>query len=154
MKLKVEYVYILMSLDIKKVYIDNRFWTSDSEGESNFSIELPRSFNVPDGVVAHIDDLVIPVSWTTVDEINNMCYIRITCGAQVRPKTFAFPTKNYDGYQFATALNEKLTLAAAGFDPLPVFSTTYDHLQHTLVISMTDDRDQEEKTITQLSCRF
>ena len=118
-----------MSLDIKKVYADSRFRPSNSESESNFSLELPRSLNVPDGVVAHIDDLVIPVSGATIDERNNMCYARLTCGAQVRSTTFAFPIKNYDGYQFATALDEKLTLAAKGFDPclfLAPPTTTYN----------------------------
>ena len=60
-----------MKLDIAKIYIDSRFTTKKSKSDSDFSIELPRSFNVPDGVVAHIDDIVIPVSWSTVDERNN-----------------------------------------------------------------------------------
>ena len=57
-----------MKLDITKKYIDSRFGTENSKSETDFSIELPRSFNVPDGVVAHIDDIVIPVSWSTIDE--------------------------------------------------------------------------------------
>ena len=58
---------------MQKIYIDSRFRTANSKNESDFNVELPRSFNVPDGVVAHIDDIVIPVSWTTVDERNNRC---------------------------------------------------------------------------------
>ena len=57
-----------MKLDMQKIYIDSRFRTANSKSESDFNVELPRSFNVPDGVVAHIDDIVIPVSWTTIDE--------------------------------------------------------------------------------------
>ena len=49
-----------MKLDITKIYIDRRFRTKGSKSETDFSIELPRSFNVPDGVVAHIDDIVVP----------------------------------------------------------------------------------------------
>ena len=56
-----------MKLDMQKIYIDSRFRTAGSKSESDFNIELPRSFNVPDGVVAHIDDIVIPVSWSTID---------------------------------------------------------------------------------------
>ncbi len=59
------------TLEIKKIYVDTRFKTSDSKSDSDFSIELPRSFNVPDNVVAYIDDIVIPVSFSTVDARNN-----------------------------------------------------------------------------------
>ena len=69
-----------MSLDIKKIYVDSRFKTSNSNSDSDFSIELPRSFNVPDGVVAHIDDIVIPACWTTVDERNPNCYFAVFAG--------------------------------------------------------------------------
>jgi hypothetical protein len=64
-----------MTLDIKKVYVDTRFKTLDSLSDSNFWIELPRSLNVPDDCVGYIDDIVIPVSWSTVDSRNNQLYI-------------------------------------------------------------------------------
>ena len=57
------YVYISMKLGMTKIYIDSRFGAENSKSETDLSIELPRSFNVPDGVVAQIDDLGIPVSW-------------------------------------------------------------------------------------------
>ena len=63
-----------MSLDIKKVYIDSRFKTNNSRGAGGFNIELPRQFSVPDDVVMYIDDLVIPVSWATIDSRNNKLY--------------------------------------------------------------------------------
>ena len=66
-----------MKLYITKIYLDSRFKTKNSKSDSDFSIELPRSFNVPDGVVVHIDDIVIPVSWSTIDERNNKCYISV-----------------------------------------------------------------------------
>ena len=57
-----------MSLDIKKVYVDTRWKTSDSKSSTNFSIELPRSFTIPDNVVAYISDIVLPISFPTIDE--------------------------------------------------------------------------------------
>ncbi len=51
-----------MKLDTQNMYIDSGLKTKNSKNDSDFSIELPRSFNVPDGVVAHIDDIVTPVS--------------------------------------------------------------------------------------------
>ena len=93
-----------MSLDIKKIYVDSRFKTSNSNSDSDFSIELPRSFNVPDGVVAHIDDIVIPVCWTTIDERNPNCYFIVVAGVDSKEFSFTMPTRNYDGVEFATVL--------------------------------------------------
>ena len=62
-------------LDIKKIYVDTRFKTADSKSDTDFNIELPRTFNVPDGVVAYIDDIVIPISFSTVDDRSNNLYI-------------------------------------------------------------------------------
>ena len=58
-------------LDIKRVYVDTRFKTVDSKSDSDFFIELPRSLNVPDNTICYINDIVIPVSWSTVDARNN-----------------------------------------------------------------------------------
>ena len=143
-----------MSLDIKKVYIDSRFRTKNSKSESDFFVELPRAFNVPDGVVAHIDDIVIPASWSTIDERNNVCYTELTCGSNVRSSVFSFIPKNDDGYQFATALNEILMLIADGFDPHPAFTVTYDHLEHVLVIGMTDGRNKAAKDANPIKLQF
>ncbi len=71
---------------MQKIYIDSRFRTANSASESDFTVELPRSFNVPDGVVAHIDDIVIPVSWRTVDSRNNLMSIEFIMGAALVEK--------------------------------------------------------------------
>ena len=131
-----------MNLDMKKIYIDSRFRTKNSKSETDFSIELPRSFNVPDGVVAHIDDIVIPVSWTAIDERNNQCYINVSCGAAVKDANFTFDSQNYDGANLATDFAAKLNTAVVGFVPLPVFVCTYDVLANILTISMTDARNE------------
>ena len=81
-----------------------------SKSESDFSIELPRSFNVPDGVVARIDDIDLPVSWSTIDERNRKCYVAFSVLGAVRESNFAFDTKNYDGFTFATAWQRNLVL--------------------------------------------
>ncbi len=81
-----------------KIYIDSRFRTANSKSESDFNFELPRSFNVPDGVVAHIDDIVIPVSWTTIDERNRNCYVKLSCGVgNVSDTYFSFDSQNMTG---------------------------------------------------------
>ena len=124
-----------------KIYIDSRFRTANSKSESDFTVELPRSFNVPDGVVAHIDDIVIPVSWRTVDERNNKCYISVFSGLNALLDTnFTLTPQNYDGTTFAAELATKLNIALATFVPLPVMTCNYDILSGLLTISMTDAR--------------
>ena len=105
-----------MKLDIQKIYVDTRFRTKDSKSETDFSIELPRSFNVPDGTTAYIDEIVIPVSWSTVDERNRNCHIELTYGGTWRYDNFYIVSKTYNGAQFATELASELniSIAAAG----------------------------------------
>ncbi len=82
---------------MKQIYIDSRVRTKNSKSENDFSIELPRSFNVPAGVVAHIDDIVTPVSWRTVDERNQNCYIAVGCEGPCKKLTLlVVPTTTID----------------------------------------------------------
>ena len=134
-----------MKLDIQKIYIDTRFRTKNSKSETDFSIELPRSFNVPDGTTAYIDDIVIPVSWITIDERNNNCYVAFACGGSLIEKGFVFDSKNYDGFTFATALALKLNTAVAGFVVVPTFACSYDGGENQLTISIIDGRSASVK---------
>ena len=65
-------------LDCKKIYIDTRFKTSDSKSDSDFTIEIPKTINLPDDTIAYINDIVLPMSWTTIDETNNKLYYSIS----------------------------------------------------------------------------
>ena len=130
-----------MKLDMQKIYIDSRFRTVNSKSESDFNVELPRSFNVPDGVVAHIDDIVIPVSWTTIDERNRNCYVKLSCGAtNVSDTYFSFDSQNMMGVNFAAQLAARLNYTFRDFRPLPVFICDYDLNNNTISLSMTDAR--------------
>ena len=129
-----------MKLDITKIYVDTRFRTKNSKSETDFSIELPRSFNVPDGVIAHIDDIVIPVSWSTVDARNNNCHIRLTYGNTVKYDNFFITTKNYDGKKFATELSLELNSAFATEGLAITAECLYDLLENILGINILDNR--------------
>ena len=129
-----------MKLDMQKIYIDSRFRTASSKSESDFTVELPRSFNVPDGVVAHIDDIVIPVSWRTVDDRNNKMNIEFIMGAALVEHALVFENKNYDGYTFAIALAEKLNTAIVGAAIVVLFVCAYDIGENRLTISIVDSR--------------
>ena len=135
-----------MKLDMQKIYIDSRFRTADSRSETDFNIELPRSFNVPDRVVAYIDDIVVPVSWSTIDERNNTVYAAFYILNTMHDVVFTFDSKNYDGATFATALQQQLTKAVLGFKHngipvVPVFGCAYEPLENMLTISITEDPD-------------
>ncbi len=132
---------------MQKIYIDSRFRTANSKNESDFNVELPRSFNVPDGVVAHIDDIVIPISWNVIDERNNTAYIAFSCVGTHVEFDFKFITGNYDGTVFATTLAAYLNTAVIGFTHAgvsiePVFICAYDLRTNNLTISLTDGSDR------------
>ena len=140
-----------------KIYIDSRFRTANSKSESDFNVELPRSFNVPDGVVAHIDDIVIPVSWRTVDDRNNKCHVAFfTTGTSVnaRESTITLDSQNYDGTTFASALQAKLTTAIAGFAVEAVFACHYDIPENILTVAVADPRTAAVKATSPFSFRF
>ena len=81
-------------LEIKKVYIDTRFKTADSKGDTDFIVELPKTFNVPEDVVCYINDIAIPVSWATIRSRNNKLYFRVTFDEWEFPLFIALEEKN------------------------------------------------------------
>ena len=84
------------TVDIKKVHIDTRFKTLDSLSDSNFWIELPRSLNVPDDCVCYVDDIFIPVAWSTVDARNNKLDLDIQIAEKFhRYRVLTLPSQTY-----------------------------------------------------------
>ena len=125
-------------LEIKKIYIDSRFKTSDSKSDTDFNIELPRTFNIPDGVVAYIDDIVIPISFSTVDARNNNLYIKFLYDGFYYYKQLTMDSKNYSGATFAEALKTKSNAAIVPYKLN--FETTYDYTDNLLNIKVNDTR--------------
>ena len=58
-------------LPIKKIYVDSRFKTADSASHTDFKIDLPGTFLMPENTAMYITDVTIPASWYTVDENKN-----------------------------------------------------------------------------------
>ena len=88
-------------MDIKKVYIDTRFKTADSKSDSDFYVELPRALNIPDKCVCYIDDIVIPIAWSTIDARNQMLYLATKIDDVITTTTVTFDSGNYTGVSFA-----------------------------------------------------
>ena len=101
-------------LDIKKVYVDTRYKTDDSKSDSDFTIELPRTLNVPENTVCYLTDVVLPVSWSTVDERNNKMYIFVKYTEYTRQYfTITIPSQNYSGPDFCAALGKAINESLA-----------------------------------------
>ncbi len=122
--------------------------TKGSGSKSDFSIELPRSFTVPDGVIAHSDDIVIPVSWSTIDQRNQNSYIEFACGGSCREANFTSDYKNYDGPAFATDLAATLTAAINVLAVEPDFVCKHNKLENQIIISINDTRSATVKSVS------
>ena len=63
---------------MKQIYIDTRFKIEDSRSDSDFTIELPATINILEDTLCYINDIVLLVSWATIDERNNILYYSIS----------------------------------------------------------------------------
>ena len=54
---------------IRHIYVDSRLRSSGTASE--FTVELPRSFEVPDQTFAFVDSVLLPNVFTTVHGNNN-----------------------------------------------------------------------------------
>ena len=99
-------------LPVKKIYVDSRQSTSDSQNSSNIKIELDRSYRLSPDTVYFITDICIPHSWMTVETgSNDDIYFMITENGGL-PFTYYMATMSpgvYDGPGFRTALNNART---------------------------------------------
>ena len=85
--------------------MDSRFKTSDSKSDSDFTLELPRPINIPDDTTQYINDIGLPVAWSTIDERNNKSYDSISHNVNGRYDTsyWILPTEftTYNGTTLA-----------------------------------------------------
>ena len=66
-------------LPIKKIYVDSRHKTVDSESDSNFIYELPVSLHMPQNACFYITDVCIPHVWRTINkDFNDKIYFGVS----------------------------------------------------------------------------
>ena len=94
-----------------KVYVDTRIKAIDSKSDPDLFVELPRSVNVPYTCVCDIDDIVIPVSWSTIDGRNNKLYVYVKFLENLLYKIVEVPKNNYSGTTFAETLGVAINAA-------------------------------------------
>jgi hypothetical protein len=115
------------ALQVKKIYVDSRYRTTDSVSDSNFRIQLGRNIYLPDNCIMHIENCVIPHSWYTIETgLNDTMYLRVnsTC------KTATIPSANYTGNELTIALQAALNVAFSG-----VFTVSYSLNTNKITIS-------------------
>ena len=121
-------------LPIKKIYIDSRFKSSDSASHSDFKIDLPISFLMPEDTGFYIDDVCIPHTWYPISERNNVIAFKYNSTpvlyAYVPPG--AYSTSNL-GLAIAVALNAALSFALITSNP---FESSYDSLTNKLTFKL------------------
>lgn len=129
-------------LEIKKVYIDTRFKTGDSKSDSEFNIELPKTFNIPADTICFVDDVAIPTSWAVVSDRNNKLYFDVEFDSNTYYFMVTLDTKNYNGTSFVEELQNKMNSEVTSFfEPDRItFQLTYDVVDNSIVISFTDLR--------------
>jgi hypothetical protein len=137
-----------MPLELKKIYIDTRYKTDESRNESDFIIDLPRTLNVPENCVCFLDDFVIPVSWSTVDDRNNRLYLHILTTGGVQYKILTLPSQNYSGIEFADALKSGLNAITE-----PILGCRFDvfYLRAQNKLTITQISGMEEVFVTMVS---
>ena len=136
-------------LDIQKVYVDTRYKIDDSKSDSDFTIELPRTLNIPENTVCYLTDVVIPVSWRTVDERNNKLYLFVLLpGDNPDWITIQIPIGNYSGPDFCAAV---ATATAAAMIPLGldlVIEVSYAGRDNMITIKQTNRFEYQVKLVS------
>ena len=121
-------------LPIKKIYIDSRCKSSDSVSDSDFHIDLPTTFLMPDDTGFYIDDVCIPHTWYPIEKgVNNWLICRIVNYAFQRE--LQIPEGNYTvkdlGETIASMMSHAANLGAV------VLESVYDNKTNSITIKQT-----------------
>ena len=117
-------------LPVKKIYIDSRFKTSDSASNSDFKIQLDRSFHLPKNTVFYIENFVCAHAWYSIETgINDLLYMVINdINVNIR-----LTSKNYTGDTFATEIQTKLNQVVSN-----TFTVTFDSSRNNVTIAVNN----------------
>ena len=76
---------MIRPLKYKKIYIDSKYRTYDSNSTSDFKIQLRENFEIPDNTVMYIHEIAIPNVMHTIEEdVNNFVYFVLTDDSNVK----------------------------------------------------------------------
>ncbi len=131
-----------MSLKYKKVYIDTRYKTPDSNSTSDFKISLPESISFGGDTAFYVDDFTCGHSWYSIEDFNNKLYLHLKKSSGVDDiwsYIITISNGNYTGSDFALELQNKLRAATNNAIVVNLFNVSYNSKNNNLTISITND---------------
>ena len=125
--------------EIKKVYVESRYQGNDSVSNSDFKFELQEAFDLPDNTVCYIDNISIPHSWYTIEDLNNKLYIQRTYGGfRIGGTVITIPIGNYNASRLASTINDLVQQRYTDSNyPDDEMTCTYDNARGTIKITAT-----------------
>ena len=120
-------------IPIKKIFIDSKARAVGSTSTSNFIIDLPESYTMPEDCAFHIDGVCIPCSWYIVRQnFNDSLVIATKDETLAAPNNvekyyeLTIPEGHYDGDSLASAINNLMPNSGANalYSPY-TFSVTF-----------------------------
>ena len=122
------------SLPIKKIFVDSRYRTIDSASDSDFRVQLGRNMFLPDDCIMHIESVVIPHTWYTIEQgVNDGMYLKVIQGSTTTYTVVTIPSTNYTGSSLLAAVQTVLNSAYPN-----LFIVSYDTLKNNLIINITN----------------
>jgi hypothetical protein len=144
--------------NLKKIYIDSRFRTSDSSSTSNFKIQLQDILHFEENTSYLINEISFPNTFRSVETgINDKLYIKWFFYDLI-PKTTAYsiitiPSDNYTGFSLGTTLKELLKLAVKEYtirEDYWTFNCSYTQSINSFTISATLKSDKDKRNTWQI----
>jgi hypothetical protein len=145
-------------LPVRKIYVDTKYKTTDSESNSHFKIQLPETILLPEKTVFYIDDICIPHSFYTIETgINDRFYFHISnsnANEDIRPficYVLYLPSQNYTGAELATQLVSLLNIREGANN----FTVAYSASKQSITIATTvSDRTFKVLTTNDIATRL
>ena len=125
-------------LPIKKIYIDTRQKTADSTSHSDFSVDLPTTFLMPDDTGFYVEDICLPISWWTIEAgVNDMLFwgLQLVGTTQIAPTQSIIPAGIYTSEELGIAIVKEMN---GQFGTAPRFASEYRKAQNAFVIKWLD----------------
>ena len=121
-----------MALAVKKIYIDTRFKTKNSNSNSDFKFQLSQTVQLPDNCVCFFDDIIVPHSWWSIENYNNRLYIRqLDIGGSADDRIITIPSQKHTGASLELAIKAGLEAAfGAG-----TYHAVYNERKGTITIT-------------------
>ena len=131
----------MSTLPIRKIYVDTKYMTPDSNSTSDFKIQLPLTLDLPDNCSFMIQNICIPHSWYTIEEgLNDKLYFH--CSVNIRGFSGIFQpiitltAGIYNPISLASLIQTQMNNATSSSGTSNIFSVVYNATTNTISISV------------------